>query len=70
MTALDIYQRPGKYPRLLVQQFVIKRAVRGLHRAGEGVDALALIRGAYSTADGANASLDEAKEILDAILRE
>lgn len=66
--AIRIYQQPNKYPRLLIQQCVIKRAVRAFYAHGQDIEALALIRGAYASGDGADAPLDEAKEIYAAML--
>lgn len=69
-TAIEVYAQPSRYPKLTAQQHVIKRAVRALVRGKQKVDALALIRGTYTLEDGTIATLDEAKEILAAILSE
>ena len=53
--------------RLSVQPHVIERAVRALSEH-KRIEALALIRGAYTTDEGVFASLDEAKMILASIM--
>jgi hypothetical protein len=64
MNAVEIYTNPGKYPRLSVLQHIIIRAAKALPE----IEALALIRGAYVTDDGAFASLKEAKQIYAMIM--
>jgi hypothetical protein len=63
MDALEIFTRASEHPTLAVPQHVIIRAVRALPK----VEALALIRGAYTIPDGAFASLEEATLIYSLI---
>lgn len=65
-TAVDIFNNPGKYPRLNILQHVIIRAIRHLPK----VEALALIRGSYQTEDGGFCSLGEAQEIYAMIMED
>ena len=67
--AVEIYAKRSQYPRLLVMQHVIERAVRALARSENRIEALALIRGAYMTDDGAWASLKEAQSIYESMIR-
>ncbi len=69
-TAIENYMWMRRWPKLIVPQHVIKRAVHVLVRGDQRIEALALIRGTYTSDDETEATLDEAREILAAILRE
>lgn len=54
-----------------LQRFALFRAVRALSASAPGsLEALALIRAAFTTEDGGWATLDDARELLEMIRRE
>lgn len=65
MSALNFYTHPFENPTLTVSQHVIIRAVKALSK----IEALALIRGAYSV-NGEQATLQDALTIYAVIMRE